>query len=118
MSVVIQLQGERPMSWNTFYAGKHWSMRQEEADRVHALVACHCIGYTPFTRPVDIRFYVGFKSRPIDPDNVATKLYIDGMKGRVLTDDTHKQIRSVTIEACKSVVPFVTITVSEVADGN
>lgn len=116
--VVIQLQGERPMSWNTFYAGKHWRVRKQEADRVHMLVASQCLGQTPFARPVHIRFYVGFDKRPLDPDNVALKLYIDGLKGRVIADDTIKQIRSVTIEACKSMQAFVTITVNEVTDGN
>ena len=112
--VVIQLQGERPMSWNTFYSGKHWSVRKDEADRVHMLVASKCLDYTPFTRPVDIRFYVGFKNHPQDPDNIAVKLYIDGLKGRVIVDDTFKQIRSVRVDAFKSALPFVTITVNEV----
>jgi len=84
--VVIQLQGERPISWNTFYAGMHWSVRSHEAQRVHDLVATQCLVQhidtdEPFSKPVIVHFYVGFNKRPIDPDNIAVKLYIDGLKG-------------------------------------
>jgi hypothetical protein len=34
----IILNDEQPISWNSLYAGKHWTHRKREADRVHMLV--------------------------------------------------------------------------------
>ena len=94
----IVLEGERPMSWNKFYSGMHWSARATEADRVHHIVW----GATPlsiFENRVDIHVTAFFKNRPQDPDNLCSKLYIDGLIGRVIENDTRQFVRKVTVQS-------------------
>lgn len=93
----LVLPKDRPMSWNTLYSGSHWSHRKFEAERVHYLVR-EAIGYDPimFKNPVDIAVSAYFDTRPLDPDNISSKFYIDGMKGLLISDDNYKFINSVT----------------------
>ena len=111
-AVTIHLAGERPMSWNKSYAGMHWSDRKREADRVHQLVACFCPPDSMFDVPVHILVRVAFDKKPIDPDNIAVKYYIDGIKGRIISDDTLRQVQSVTVEGSVGPEPYVEIMVS------
>lgn len=93
----IILGGERPISWNKFYSGGHWSERAAEAERVHLLmrsainpnIAAHVV-------PVHIHVIAYFDKRPLDADNIAAKLYIDGLKSWLIRDDTPECVRSVT----------------------
>ena len=104
----IVLEGERPISWNKFYAGMHWSVRKDEADRVHQLVwaTLHEFDDMPyeysnfmFTERVDIHVTVYFKNRPQDPDNICSKLYIDGLIGNAIENDTRQFVRKVTVQS-------------------
>jgi hypothetical protein len=98
----IILYNERPISWNKLYAGRHWSFRQEEAQRVHQLImySPERIEFTqnPFKEvypSCDIIITAYFDKRPLDPDNICAKLYIDGLKGSIIKDDAKKYVRSV-----------------------
>lgn len=93
----IVLPGERPQSWNTYYSGAHWSKRQAEVNRVRQVVRAALTGNeTPYQQPVEIDIVAYFKNRPLDPDNIAAKLYIDALKGWLLQDDTPQCVSSVT----------------------
>jgi hypothetical protein len=85
------------MTWNTFYAGSHWTKRKSEAERVRVIVLS---GLDPdveiYQVPVNLTVTVYFKSHPQDPDNICAKLYIDALKDRVIEDDTPRHITSVT----------------------
>jgi len=106
----IVLNGERPISWNKMYSGMHWTKRKEEADRVHQLVWLAVKGENWFpgwkdtvesgcAGRVDIHITAYFKNRPQDPDNIASKLYIDGLVGHVIEDDTREFVRKVTVQS-------------------
>ena len=93
----IVLMDERPTSWNQFYAGQHWSKRVQMAKDKHWLIRTALDpSIQPFTEPVDITITAYFKNKPLDADNICAKLYIDGLCGRVLEDDSPKWVRSVT----------------------
>jgi|SRR3954447_1534240 hypothetical protein len=98
----IVLPNERPISWNQWYAGEHWMVRKKKADEIHELMKYTLMQaeYRPqvkiFPGKVDVRVTGYFKDRPLDPDNIVSKLYIDGLKGLLIEDDTHRHIRSVT----------------------
>lgn len=96
----IIVPDERPMSWNQLYSGKHWAVRSEEAIRVHSMVVAHLpLGYTMFKERVDVFITVYFRNRPFDPDNIASKFYVDGLKGKVISDDTPKEIGFVAVKS-------------------
>lgn len=91
--MLIIIPNERPMSLNKFYSGKHWSVRADEAQRVHDLVVAHLPRkYEMYKEKVDIFIMAYFKNRPFDSDNIISKLYIDGLKGRVIEDDKHSLV--------------------------
>ena len=94
----IILEGERPVSWNKFYAGMHWSRRREYAAGVHYLVklAARGTGGGLFMEKVAITITVFFKNRPLDPCNIPAKIYIDGLLGTWLIDDSPRYVSSVT----------------------
>jgi len=97
----IILEGERPWSWNQMYAGVHWSKRKEEADRVHDEVwlDCHVFKREMIIGVVDILVTAYFKNRPQDSDNICSKLYIDGLIGNVIEDDTREFVRRVSTQS-------------------
>lgn len=111
----IVLENERPISWNKFYGGMHWSVRQAEAQRVHLKVMweLQCMAHLPsdmmlykmdcspflFSKRVDIHITAYFKNRPQDPDNICSKLYIDGLIGNVIENDTRQFVRKVTVQS-------------------
>lgn len=90
------LPDERPQSWNTFYSGTHWSNRRDEAERVHQLVGLCAGAASVAEQPVDITVTAYFAGRPLDPCNITAKLYIDGLIGKWIKDDSPEFVRSVT----------------------
>lgn len=100
MKRTLVLDGERPLSWNELYSGKHWSIRQAKAQRAHALVrAALDPEDPPFERPVNITVTAWFDKQPQDCDNLASKIYIDGLIGWWLVQDSPLYVRSVTTVA-------------------
>lgn len=93
---LIILDGERPISWNAFYAGAHWHQRKAEADRVHWLVRGHLDPDGPtYDSPVVITVTAYFDKSPMDASNICAKLYEDALKGFVLVDDSPDYVDSV-----------------------
>lgn len=100
----IILENYKMPSWNTLYSGRHWSTRKEMADYAHQSVKIALIGKdtTPYLSPVDISI-TAYLKRTIDPDNVCSKLVIDGIKMTgLIQDDTPKYINGVTVRVVKS----------------
>lgn len=99
--LTLTIPDERPISWNTFYAGGHWSKRKAEKDRVWLAVRAafppdvvNGNGWPAQTR-VQIHITAYVKSSPMDADNVCTKLYVDALKGLVIPDDDGKWVETV-----------------------
>lgn len=120
--IKIVLEGERPSSWNKIYASRHWIFRKELADSVHRKVVRELekMGFKPmgesiFKELVDILVVAYFKNRPIDPDNIGAKLYIDPLKFTLIQDDTRKFVRNVTTRSeIDAENPRVEITITQV----
>lgn len=93
----IVFEDEKPLSWNVYYAGMHWTKRNAHAARVHALVEKNTQHLKRFTVPVKITITVFFKGRSYDVDNVECKTWIDGLKKYVLQDDTPEYVREFTV---------------------
>lgn len=113
--LVLTLPGEAPPSWNRFYAGMHWAERKRLADDIHALIRFHMpVGFAALTVPVAL-CYTAFQKRPLDADNVASKLYTDGLVAAgVLLSDDWRHVRSVTTETRKADENRLVITISAV----
>ena len=101
--VKIILEGERPLSTNDYYTGKHWSKRSAETNRVKLVVreqidpeVAHM-----FTSRVDILVTAYFMGNTQDSGNVSTKPYIDALIGWYIEDDDIKHVRRVTTESRK-----------------
>ena len=82
---------------NAYYAGKHWSLRKQDAEFWHNLTrACmHNAGVRkrPFEKPVKITMY--FNDR-LDCSNHAVmfKMIEDGMRGRLIQDDSRRWVKA------------------------
>lgn len=101
--VLIVLEGERPISMNDYYSGKHWSKRSAETNRVKMLVRGQIDPdmVRPFGGPVDITMTAYFKGNTQDSGNVCTKPYIDALIGWYFEDDSIQYVRRVTTESRK-----------------
>lgn len=114
----IILANERPISYNKFYSGMHWTRRQEYAERVHNLT--HVEAYRQLGKiklldnPVEIAITAYFKGPIQDADNIACKLYIDGLKNFLLKDDNHLYVKSVTARSIKAKENRVEIEITEI----
>ena len=99
-------------SWNGTYAGQHWTKRSAMANTLHYLAREAIPAEAEaFASPVNITV-TAYRTRLIDPDNVPAKMYIDGLKGRLLDDDTPHYVRSVTTR-CRQGDPHVVIDIEE-----
>ena len=118
----IIIPGERPISWNKFYSGMHWTERKKEADRVHDLVYAVCYkawqNWGEYVNRVDIHITAYFENRAYDPDNICAKLYIDGLvKLEIIANDTRAYIRCVTTQSeIDKENPRLEIEITEIKD--
>ncbi len=115
---IIILEGERPLSWNDLYGGKHWSYRTVHAARAHHLVrACLDPELPPFSKPVKITFTCYFDRRPQDASNLCVKIYEDGLIGWYLVNDGPEYVSEVvTRSRLDPLRPRVEIELEECED--
>lgn len=108
----IILENYKCPSWNVFYAGKHWSTRQEMKEEALFAVmeALNNKKLTVSTAKVRITV-VAYLKRVIDPDNVCEKMIIDGLKKVLFKDDSAKYVECVTTKVQKSDKDFTEIVV-------
>jgi hypothetical protein len=101
LPLLLVLPGERPLSWNQFYTGRHWAVRKGAKDRVHQLVRAELprvvVDGEGFPVPWVVRITVtAYCAGPLlDADNVCTKLYVDALKGWVIEDDDPTHVECV-----------------------
>lgn len=116
--LVIVLDGERPPSWNKYYAGVHYRERKRDADRMHLLMIAALNGRPArIVKPVEITVTAYFKGRQLDSDNIVAKGYVDGLvRAGLLVNDTPRYVDSVTTRSRKDKHrPRVEIVVRELA---
>ena len=101
----IILPEERPKSWNTFWAGTHWTKRKKEADRVHLVVRSYIDPDTAkvYDVPVDI-LVIGFydtsgRKKLLDSGNIVSKPYVDALIGWYIKDDSREFVRRVSTQS-------------------
>jgi len=95
----IVIENERPLSWNQLYSGKHWSVRKDEADRVHWLVKANLDPEVKINGLVDITLIAYFDKYALDADNISAKFYIDGLVGEWIEDDRRAFVRRVCTQS-------------------
>lgn len=119
--ITLTLDGEQPISWNKMYSGQHWTLRNEEAARVHLAVRAALDPNWPmFDKPVVITVRIYFKNKRVqlDASNVPAKIYEDGLTGWLIEDDSPKFVRSMTtVSLIDRDNPRVEIQITEVSDG-
>lgn len=100
--ISIVLEGERPISWNKYWSGMHWSKRSAEKDRVKMLVRECLDPDTPmFSQPVEVRVRAFFKGNAQDCSNVCIKPYEDAIIGWLIKDDSPQYVTAVRVESRK-----------------
>lgn len=83
---------------NAYYSGKHWSRRKQDAEFWHLLTISALnrqeVRTTPFENPVILTFFFNDK---LDCSNhgVLIKMIEDGMKGRIIADDSRKFVKGI-----------------------
>lgn len=100
---------------NDLYAGMHYRKRMKIAKEKHWLVLTALDpAWEPFDVRVDIVVIATYKHNPVDTDNIIAKLYIDGLKTRVIKDDSMQYVRRVILEANTGSEDSVTIVVAPI----
>lgn len=103
-------------SWNTLYAGRHWTVRQEMANYAHQSVseALRGMKWTPFKAKVEITV-IAYLKRTIDCSNVCMKMVEDGLKrSGVIKDDRIKYVESVKLIVKKAKKDYTEIYIEKV----
>lgn len=83
---------------NAYYAGKHWSRRNQDAEFWHLITRNALnrqeVRRTPFEKPVEISFLWNDR---LDIDNHAVmgKMIVDALKGRLINDDNRRWLKGV-----------------------
>lgn len=89
-------QWSKAYGLNAYYSGKHWSVRQKDADFWHMLTTYEMnaqkVRRTPFAKPVIISMYF---NDGLDCSNHAAifKMIEDAIKGRIIKDDSRKWVQ-------------------------
>ena len=96
----IEIKIPEKVSTNKFYAGMHWTKRNELKNIYHWELKSAINKYKPKIDkfPIDLCFDFYFKSRMLDADNcsVMAKMITDALrKENIIPDDTYKYIYSV-----------------------
>jgi len=102
-------------SWNTLYAGKHWTVRQEMANYAHQSVseALQGMKWTPYKTKVQITV-IAYLKRTIDCSNVCMKMIEDGMKiCGLIKDDTIEFVESVKLIVRKAKSDYTEIYIEK-----
>lgn len=110
--LTITLPDVCPPSWNKFYAGMHWAARKQLADDAHVLIRASLPDdWQDIDGPVELR-YDAYQMRPQDADNLASKLYTDGLvRAGVLASDDWRHVRAVTTATHKAPDNYLVITI-------
>ena len=99
---LIVLNGERPVSWNKYWSGMHWSKRSAEKDRVKMLVRAELDpNCQMFAQPVEVRVRAFFKGKLQDCSNICIKPYEDAIIGWLIEDDSPEYVTAVRVESHK-----------------
>lgn len=111
----LLINNYRAPSWNQLYSASHWIKRKKMADEIHELVLAAYYENTMrkprFLNKVNITITAHFTNRLLDSDNIMAKLWIDGLKGYVITDDSPEFVESVTTKSVKDTKNFVEIEI-------
>jgi hypothetical protein len=107
----------RAIGWQQFYRGKHWAVRAAVAQQIHGLVRAALDPEQPmFTGQIAVTVTAQFVHHLMDADNICSKVFIDGIKGWWVPDDTPGWIRSVTTISEEGTVDQVIIEATQVSD--
>lgn len=115
--IKFQIEG-RPISWNFYYAQRHWSARQAKSLewkwRVKAALMKYHVPRAALKHAVSIEF-VAYVKRPIDCDNICIKVIIDGLREwGLLQDDTPAWVKQISISVrTKSDLERIEVEVNE-----
>ena len=94
----IKSQWSKQYGMNAYYAGKPWQVRRQDAEFWHYLTRSEMnkqgVRKRPFENPVILTFY--FNDR-LDLSNhgMYIKLIEDGMKGRLIADDSRRYVKGI-----------------------
>lgn len=108
----IKIPNLKAPSWNQLYSGKHWTARKKLADEIHELVRVYSLGKRIFHKKVDIHIIARYKGKHRrDSDNLCAKVFIDGLVGLVIEDDSTQYVRRVTTEIQTGLLDEVVIKI-------
>lgn len=107
----ITIPETRAPSWNDHWAGRHWSKRRADAERMALLVraAVDVDACTVYTVPVAVTVVATFKRSPVDCENICVKPATDALIGLLLVDDDPQHVRSFTAISQKGNADSITI---------
>lgn len=115
--MLITIVNERAPSWNSSYAGQHWSKRVAMVNdiwwKVQEVLPADV---EMFAVPVDVCIVATYKGRIVDSDNIVAKIFVDSLKGKLIRDDDPRYVRRVTTESRKGKANSVTIQLTPVGE--
>ena len=117
MTIEFQIDS-RPISWNKYYAGLHWTKRSALSEEWKWLVKIALlqskVPHTPLGR-VSIEVSVEMKGKLIDVDNVCLKLICDGLVDwGTLPDDSPEYVESIKVSVSRGKVDIIKVRVVEI----
>ena len=115
MVITILLKDHKTISWNKLYQQRHWTYRAKLVDTLHKLVHAELnrMKCKKKLKKIDVLFE-SYSRRPVDPDNLCLKPYLDGIKTYgVIKDDTLEYVNSITQKSYKAKTELTKIILTE-----
>ena len=102
MKIVIP---QKPISWNKYYSGIHWTKRLEISKEWKWLVKMALlkakVPRIAYQKPVQLKIRA-YMRRLIDCDNICLKVIIDGLKDwNLILDDNPAYVKEIRIQVMK-----------------
>ena len=80
---------------NAYYSGKHWAQRKKDRDFWHDLLLAEAPWeFRPLHSPVRITYYWNDRL-DLSNHSMMAKMIEDGIKGRIIEDDSRKHVQEI-----------------------
>jgi len=99
---------------NAYYSGKHWAQRKKDRDFWHDLLLTEAPWeFRPLRSPVRITYYWNDRL-DLSNHSMMAKMIEDGIKGRIIEDDSRKHVQEIVHKFYNQNV--ITVVIEEMED--
>jgi hypothetical protein len=108
---VIVLKDLPKVSLNKFYAGTHWTVRNNLKNTYKLIINSQIRHVYPKTEQYHVKYFFVFKSRPLDASNCVAMVKM--IEDVIFEDDSYKIVKGLEVYSVKGKEDLVRIEINK-----